>query len=90
MESRRKVQGAQFYITLPKEWRNKNGHNILKGDTMLATFEPDSVLILNPSTRVQSELEMQLVQLLVRLPKLKDTRELIESLRGIIEDLDKI
>jgi len=90
MESRRKVQGAQFYITLPKEWRNKNGHNILKGDTMLATFEPDSVLILNPSTRVQPELEMQLVQLLVRLPKLKKTRELIESLRGIIEDLDKI
>ncbi len=88
METRRKVQGAQFYITLPKEWRNENGHNIRKGDTMLATFEPDSVLVLNPSTRVQSELEGKIVQLLIGLPKLKNTRKLIESLRGIIEDLD--
>lgn len=89
MQSKRKVQGAQWYVTLPKEWRNENGHNILKGDVMLATFEPDSVLVLNPSNRVQPELEEKLVQLLIGLPKLKSTRELIESLRGIIEDLDK-
>jgi len=90
MKSKRKVQGAQWYITLPKEWRNENGHGIQKGDVIQATFESDSVLVLNPATRVQSLLEMKLTQLLINLPKLVGTRELVESLKGIIEDLDDL
>lgn len=88
MKSKRKVQGAQWYITLPKEWRNENGHDIQKGDTIQATFEPDSVLVLNPITREQTELEEKITQLLINLPGLVGTRELVESLKGIIEDLD--
>ena len=87
MKSPRKVQGEQWYITLPSEWRN--GHGVKKGDTLTATFEPDSVMILNPEGREFSDLEGKLVNLLVNLPGLVDTRELIENLRGIIEDLDK-
>ncbi|GAH53654.1 unnamed protein product [marine sediment metagenome] len=87
MESKRKVQGAQFYVTLPQEWRN-GGHNIKKGDVLLAIYESDSVLIFNPITREQSELEEKLTQLLISLPKLVGTRELVESLKGIIADLD--
>lgn len=87
MQSGRKVQGAQWYITLPSDWRI--GHDIKKGDTMNAIFEPDSVMILNPEGREFSDLEGKLVKLLVNLPGLVDTRELIENLRGIIEDLDK-
>lgn len=87
MKSPRKVQGEQWYITLPSEWRN--GHGVKKGDTLTATFEPDSVMILNPEGREFSDLEGKLVNLLVNLPGLVDTRELIENLRGIIEDLDE-
>ncbi|MCK4265683.1 MAG: hypothetical protein KAX31_00265 [Thermoplasmata archaeon] len=87
MDSKRKVQGAQFYITLPKEWRD--GHGIVKGDVMMTTFESDSVLVLNPSNRVQPELEEKLVQLLVRLPGLVDTQKILDSLREIVEDLDQ-
>ncbi len=89
MRSKRKVQGAQFYVTLPQEWRSENGHDIKKGDELVAIFEPDSVLIFNPITRGQSELEEKLTQLLINLPKLVDTRELVESLKGIIADLDR-
>ncbi len=56
---------------------------------MQAIYEPDSVLVLNPITREQSELEEKLTQLLISLPKLVGTRELVESLKGIIEDLDE-
>ena len=85
MKSERKVQGAQWYITLPKDWRR--GHGIEKGDTMDAIFEPDSVMILNPQTRVLSTLERKLIKVLTDLPGLVDTRELIESLREIVDDL---
>ena len=88
MESKRKVQGAQSYVTLPKEWRN--GHGVVKGDVMLATFASDSVLILNPSNRVQPELEEKLVQLIIKLPGLLGTQELIYSLKGIVRDLERI
>lgn len=86
MKSERKVQGAQWYITLPKDWRW--GHGIEKGDTMDAIFEPDSVMILNPKTRVLSILERKLIKVLTDLPGLVDTRELINSLREIVDDLD--
>lgn len=89
MRSKRKVQGEQWYITLPKEWRDENGHDIKKGDWLQPFFEPDSVLVLNPATREQSELEEKLTQLLINLPKLVGTRELVESLKGIIADLDQ-
>ena len=85
MKSERKVQGAQWYITLPKDWRR--GHGIEKGDTMDAIFEPDSVMILNPQTRELSTLEGKLINVLIRLPGLVDTRELIDSLREIVDDL---
>ena len=87
MISERKVQGAQWYITLPKDWRR--GHGIEKGDTMDAIFEPDSVMILNPQTRVLSTLERKLIKVLTDLPGLVDTRELINSLREIVDDLDQ-
>lgn len=86
MKSERKVQGAQWYITLPKDWRR--GHGIEKGDTMDAIFEPDSVMILNPQARVLSTLERKLIRVLTDLPGLVGTRELIESLREIVNDLD--
>ena len=86
MKSERKVQGAQWYITLPKDWRR--GHGIEKGDTMDAIFEPDSVMVLNPQTRELSTLERKLIKVLTDLPGLVDTRELINSLREIVDDLD--
>ena len=86
MKSPRKVQGEQWYITLPSEWRN--GHGVKKGDTLTATFEPDSVMILNPEGREFSDLEEKLVNILVNLPGLVDTRELIDNLREIVDQLD--
>jgi len=86
MKSPRKVQGEQWYITLPSEWRN--GHGVKKGDTLTATFEPDSVMILNPEGREFSDLEEKLVNILVNLPGLVDTRELIDNLREIVDHLD--
>ncbi len=85
MKSERKVQGAQWYITLPKDWRR--GHGVEKGDTMDAIFEPDSVMILNPQNRQLSALEGKLIGILTALPGLVDTRELIDSLREIVDDL---
>lgn len=90
MKSERKVQGAQWYITLPKDWRR--GHDIKKGDIMIATFEEDSVMILNPQNRRLSAratcLEDKLIKLLTRLPGITDNRELVKSLREIVDDLD--
>lgn len=88
MKAERKVQGAQWYITLPAPWRDADGHDIKKGDTLDAHYEPDSVMILNPQTRELSCLEGKLIGLLTNLPRLVDTRELVESLREIVADLD--
>jgi bifunctional DNA-binding transcriptional regulator/antitoxin component of YhaV-PrlF toxin-antitoxin module len=90
MRRERKVQGAQWYVTLPKEWRNSGGHNIKKGDTLYAYFEPESVLIFNPKNREMSTLERNLSDVLIGLPKLMGTKELIENLRLIVEELSKI
>lgn len=84
----RKVQGAQWYITLPAEWRDAGGHDIKKGDTLKAHFEPDSVMVLNPDTRELSDLEDKLIKVLLNFPRLVDTRELIEDLREIVAGLD--
>lgn len=86
MNSERKVQGAQWYITLDKDWRK--GHGIEKGDVMDAIFEPDSVMILNPQSRELSTLEGKLINVLINLPRFVDTQELIVSLREIVDDLD--
>jgi len=83
----RKVQGAQWYITLPKEWRN--GHDIKKGDIVEAHFEDESLLVINPQNREMTLLEMTLVDVLISLPKLEDTKKLIETLKSIVEQLDK-
>lgn len=88
MKRKRKVQGAQWYITLPSEWRDSGGHDIKKGDTMLAHFEPDSVMVINPQVRELSDLEGKLVHVLINLPRLIDTRELVENLREIVAGLD--
>ena len=82
----RKVQGKQWYITVPSEWRD--GHGVERGDTLTAHFEQDSVMILNPQTRELSDLEGKLIHVLLNLPKLIDTRELIENLREIVAGLD--
>ena len=55
---------------------------------MDAIFEPDSVMILNPQARQLSILEGKLIGVLTNLPGLIDTRELIDSLREIVNDLD--
>jgi hypothetical protein len=88
MRAERKVQGAQWYITLPSDWRDSGGHDIKKGDTLIAHFEPDSVMILNPQVRQLSDLEGKLINILTNLPRLIDTRELIENLREIVAGLD--
>lgn len=88
MKRKRKVQGAQWYITVPAEWRDDGGHNIKKGDTLIAHFEPDSVMVLNPETRELSDLEGKLIKVLLNFPRLVNTRELIEDLREIVAGLD--
>lgn len=90
MKRERKVQGAQWYVTLPKEWRGKDGHNIEKGDSLDGFFNPDSVLIFNPKKRKISPIECTLIEILIGLPQLMDTRELVEDLRALVEQLDKI
>lgn len=90
MKRPRKVQGAQFYVTIPKEWRNSDGHNIKRGDTLDAYFEPTSVLIFNPEGREMSPIEHGLVDVLTNLPKLIGTKKLIEDLRLLIEQLDRL
>ena len=90
MHRERKVQGAQWYVTLPKEWRNSDGHNIKKGDTLDAYFNPESVLIFNPQGREMSPIERSLVDVLIGLPKLgKGTKELVENLKTLVEQLDE-
>ncbi len=88
MKAERKVQGQQWYVTLPAPWRDAEGHDIKKGDTLDAYYEPDSVMILNPQNRGLSGLEDKLIGVLTNLPRLIDTRELIESLREIVDGLD--
>jgi len=89
MHRERKVQGMQWYVTLPKEWRGKDGHNIEKGDTLDAFFNPDSVLIFNPQKREMSLIERNLAGILTGLPQMADTKELVENLRTLLEQLDE-
>lgn len=84
----RKVQGAQWYITIPREWRDSEGHDVKRGDTLEAHFEPKSVLVLNPQGREMSVIERSLVDVLIGLPRLKDTKELIENLKDLVEQLE--
>jgi len=86
----RKVQGAQFYITIPKEWRRLEGHNIVKGDTLDAHFESKSVLILNPQGREIDPIEQSLIDILIALPKLVGTTKLIENLKILVEKLAEV
>lgn len=90
MHRERKVQGAQWYVTLPKEWRNSDGHNIKKGDTLDAYFNPESVLIFNPQGREMSPLERGLVDVLIGLPKLVGTKEMIENLTELVQQLETV
>jgi len=83
----RKVQGAQWYVTLPKEWRN--GHSIKRGGTLNAHFNPTSVLIFNPKGRAMSPIERNLVDVLIGLPQLVNTKELVDTLRALLEQLDE-
>lgn len=93
MHRERKVQGAQWYVTLPKEWRNEDGHNIKKGDTLDAFFNTDSVLIFNPKEREMSPIERNLIGILTGLPQVGNTKErvkeLVENLRTLVEQLDE-
>ena len=89
MHRERKVQGMQWYVTLPKEWRNSDGHNIKKGDVMDTFFNPKSVLIFNPKTREMTAIERTLVGILTGLPQMADTKELVENLRTLVEQLDE-
>ena len=59
-------------------------------DTLDAIFEPTSVLIFNPENREMSTLERNLIDVLIGLPKLMGTKELIENLRLIMEQLDEV
>lgn len=86
----RKVQGAQWYITLPVEWRSPDSHEIKKGDVLDAHFEPGSVLILNPKDRKIGPIEENLIKILIGWPKLVDTQELVENLKGLVEQLDEV
>ena len=90
MHRERKVQGAQWYVTLPKEWRNSDGHDIKKGDTLDAYFNPESVLIFNPQGREMSSLERGLVDVLIGLPKLVGTKEMIENLTELVQQLETV
>lgn len=93
MHRERKVQGMQWYVTLPKEWRNEEGHNIEKGDTLDAFFNTDSVLIFNPKEREMSPIEHNLIGILTGLPQMTNTKELVkelvENLRTLVEQLDE-
>ena len=90
MHDERKVQGAQWYVTLPKGWRNSDGHNIKKGDTLDAYFNPESVLIFNPQGRKMSSIERNLVDVLIGLPKLMDTKKMIENLKQHVQQLETV
>jgi len=87
MKRERKVQGAQWYITLPQEWRA--GQDVKKGDTMITLFEEHSMMVVYPENREVSELENKLSNVLINLPSLTDTRELVNDLREIVADLDE-
>lgn len=57
---------------------------------MIAHFEPDSVMILNPEVRQLSDLEGKLINVLTNLPRFIDTRELIDNLREIVDQLELV
>ena len=88
MHRERSVQGTQWYVTLPKEWRN--GHNIEKGDKLDAFFNTNSVLIFYPKKRTMTDLERNLVGILTGLPQMADTKELVENLRTLLEQLETV
>ena len=83
----RKVQGRQWYLTLPQLWREV--HKVKRGDVMNVHFAKGSVLVVSPAECELSEVEKNLIQLLVDLPSRKDHVEFIEKLKQTVEDLRK-
>jgi phosphate uptake regulator len=81
----RSVMGNQFQITLPSDWRNTQ--NVGKGDKVHAHYEPNSVLIIT-AARPLTALENHLIDLLIRLPNLRKTKEITEELRTATAMID--
>jgi len=86
MKEDRKVQGKQFYVTLPLPWRQ--GNQVEKGDTLDAHYTQDSVLVFAPRNRVYTQLEETIINLLIHLPSWEDAEETVETLRSIVKQLE--
>jgi hypothetical protein len=60
MKEARKVQGNQWYVTLPLSWRQ--GHDVRKGDVLEAHYNMNSVLIFAHGVQRKCELCKHLLQ----------------------------
>jgi hypothetical protein len=83
----RKVQGKQWYLTLPQLWREV--HKVKRGDVMNVHFAKGSVLVVAPAEYKLSDIEKHLIQLLVDLPSRKDHVVFIEELKKTVDELKR-
>lgn len=82
----RKIQGKQWYITLPQDWRDQ--HKLTRGDSLTISYGDHSVFVANPENRHLTILETELIKLLVTLPSMNEGTEITKSLKYILDTLD--
>ena len=86
MKELRRVQGTQYYITLPWTWRQ--GHEITKGDDIEAYYTTNSALVLNPQKRELSSIELDLINLLLNYPSWQISEDTVKALKDIVNKLE--
>jgi bifunctional DNA-binding transcriptional regulator/antitoxin component of YhaV-PrlF toxin-antitoxin module len=78
----RKIQGKQWYITLPQDWRDQ--HKLKRGDALEIMYGDSSVFIANPGGRKMSPLEQSLIEFIVALPSISEGQKIAEKLKEIL------
>jgi hypothetical protein len=82
----RKLQGKQFWMTLPAPWRQS--HRVAKGSDLEIYYGDAGVLVVNPATRPLTELEKRLVKILVDIPTLKEMGVALTEVKEIISIIE--
>lgn len=86
MKELRRIQGDQWYITLPAEWRQALG--LEKATDVEMNYQLNSVLVVNPEGRRLSKLEEMIIELLINVPSWKDTNTIAEKLQEVLDKLE--
>jgi bifunctional DNA-binding transcriptional regulator/antitoxin component of YhaV-PrlF toxin-antitoxin module len=79
----RKITSDKFTITLPKDWRD--GHGLTPKNALTPFYSDGSPLVLIPKGMELDSIEKDLIALIISYRGIKDTRELVETLRETLK-----